>query len=108
MQLRIRFDDPGWFANDPRLLITVDGINVYDGRFRGGVNASIDVGPGTHRIETAVELLPGIATKREFTVEMPSDAYRQDGRGIEALLSYSRFSGNFDRTLSTRRIDGIR
>ena len=106
MLLRIRFDDPGWFTNDPRLVITVDGRPVYQGSFRGGMTASIDVPPGPHRIETAIEIIPGIARRQEYTVEVPSDAYRQSAAGVEARLKYSRIRGNFAGSLDLRRIDG--
>jgi hypothetical protein len=108
MLLRIRFDDPGWFANDPRLGITVDGASVYDGAFTGGVVASVDVPPGTHRIATSISILPGLARRQEYTVDVPAGGYREDARGIEVRLSYSRLAGNFKRTTDTRRIDGDR
>src|SRR4051812_45799634 len=108
MLLRIRFDGPGWFANDPRLAITVDGTSAYEGAFRGGVITSIEVPSSKHRIGTSIALVGGVARRQEIEVEIPGGGYREDGRGIEVLLSYSRLAGNFKRTVDTRRIDGER
>lgn len=107
MQLRIRMDDPGWFLNSPRLVVRCDGAVVYDGSFRGGFVASIDVAPGPHTIETAIEL-GGLARTKRYAIDMPSEDYREPTSGLEARLEYSRLWGNFGRTISLRRIDTTR
>jgi hypothetical protein len=107
MLLRIRLDDPGWFANSPRLVVTVDGQSVFDGSFRGGFVCSIEVGPGTHTIETAIAMGLGLSQKRQFQIAMPAPA--GDGGqavGVEASLQYNRLLGNFATKLDVKRIDG--
>jgi hypothetical protein len=108
MLLRVRFDDPGWFANSPPLRISCDGKPIYEGSFRGGGVASVDVAPGAHTIEAAIDIGLGIARKKTYTIDMPADSYRDSQAGLEAKLSYSRIWGNFTNKLELRRIDGER
>ena len=105
MLLRIRLDDPGWFANSPRLVVTVNGQSVFDGAFRGGFVSSIDVGPGTHTMETAITMGLGLTQKRQFHIAMPTSE-RDHAVGVEAQLQYNRLLGNFATKLDVKRIDG--
>jgi hypothetical protein len=105
MRLQVRFDRPGMMLNSPRLVVRVDGESIYDGSFRDGFVAAVEVAPGTHGIETSIELAPGLARLKRFSITMPAS---EPGRapGLEARLQYSRLWGNFSDKLDVRRIDG--
>lgn len=106
MLLRVRFDAPGWFANDPRLVVRVDDHAVYDGSFVRGFVGAIDLSPGPHVLTTAIHLASALARRKEYALDLPSpDDYRSAAIGVEARLRYSRFWGNFERRLDLRRID---
>lgn len=98
MRVRLRFPAPGFFLNDPRLVVELDGRTVYDGAFKDGFDVTLDVTPGDHTIGTAVYLL-GSARRQSIPLALCAPGYR-DVPAVEARLSYSRLSGNFDRKLS--------
>lgn len=98
MRVRLRFPAPGFFLNDPRLVVELDGRTVFDGAFKDGFDVSLDVAPGDHTIATAVYLL-GAARRQSIPLALGAPGYR-DVPAVEARLSYSRLSGNFDRKLS--------
>lgn len=106
MLLRVRFDDPGWFASDPRLRIEVDGQTIYDGSFRGGVRASVQLTPGTHELEAAIFVLPGLARGERYSIEAPPEDYRHGAVELEARLVYSTMRGSFSPELDLRPVDG--
>jgi hypothetical protein len=86
--LRIAFPPPGFFLVDARLVITVDGVQVYDGSFKQGVDLLVPVAPGPHDVETVIAT-GGITRRRHYTITMVP------GRGATLSLDYSRFWGNF-------------
>jgi hypothetical protein len=92
--LRIVFPRPGFFLNDPRLVITLDGLRVYEGSFVGGVDVELPVAPGPHRIETRIEIGP-FARQRLYDLLVSLEGVR-----CTATLRYSRLWGNFTRSLT--------
>lgn len=104
MRLHLRFPPPGFFLNDPRLLVRLDDRTLYDGSFRAGFDVSIEVQPGVHVLETSIHLAGTVA--RPQRIELPLDAtgYR-DVPVVHGTLEYSRLSGNFKKrvSLSARR-----
>ncbi len=107
MLLRVRFDPPGWFANDPRVVLTIDGSPLFDGSFVRGFDTTVELAPGPHVLTTAIHLTDTIARRREYTIDAPAlDPERAHPPGLEARLRYSRLWGNFDKRLDLSRIDG--
>lgn len=97
MQVVVRFDCPGFFLNDPRLVVRFDEQVVHDGSFKGGVRAPVEVEPGQHMIETAIYVGSLPRTKRIpvwLDADLGSGEYRE-AAGVEVVLSYSRLWGNF-------------
>jgi hypothetical protein len=70
--LRVVFEKPGWFANDPRVVVALDGRTLHDGSFVAGFEMTVELDAGPHRLTTT------------------------------ARLDYSRFWGNFARKLDLR------
>lgn len=98
MRLHLTFAPPGFFLNDPRLVVTIDQRTVYDGSFRAGFDVSIDLEPAAHVLETAIHSAGAISRQR---IELPlgSESYR----GVPVLhgtLEYSRLAGNFTKRVS--------
>ncbi|MGF1468561.1 MAG: hypothetical protein ACFCGT_20755 [Sandaracinaceae bacterium] len=107
MELRVRFDPPGVFVNDPRLTVRLDDRVVFEGSFRRGFLVSKSVVPGPHVIETQIQLGPSLARTRRYRFDVegqPPPGYRGSSPSLEARLAYSRFTGNFRRRLSVRRV----
>lgn len=99
MILRVHFDAPGFFLNDPRVRVRVDNRVLYDGSFKDGFDVSVSVAPGRHVLETAIR--NGMAETKQ-RIELPLDessGYREVPE-VHAKLTYSRISGNFDRRVS--------
>ncbi|MEZ4340196.1 MAG: hypothetical protein R3B82_26535 [Sandaracinaceae bacterium] len=104
MWLRVHFDPPGFFLNDPRLSVRLGDRTLYEGSFKSGFDVSVEIPPGRHRLETAIDVA-GLARKQ--TIELPleeSGGYR-DVPEVHAQLAYSRFWGNFEKraSLSVKR-----
>ncbi|AKF10709.1 hypothetical protein [Sandaracinus amylolyticus] len=104
MRLNVSFPPPGFFLNDPRLVVTLGDRMLYDGSFRDGFSVSVEIEPGEHVLETAIHLAGTIARKQRFELKLdPASGFRQVAI-VDAKLTYSRLSGNFDKrvSLSTR------
>jgi len=96
MRLRVLFDPPGFFLNDPRLVLRVDDRTIYDGSFKSGLDVSIEVPPGDLVLETAIEVGP-VQRKQRISLPLgPGGGYR-DVPEVHAKISYSRFWGNFSK-----------
>ena len=93
--LRVRFDKPGFFIGDVRLTIRLDGAVVYDGSFLSGVDVAFEIAPGPHRLETRIDL-GGIGRSRAYDLVLHAPGH------WVATLEYSRFWGNFSRSLALR------
>ncbi|UJR85886.1 hypothetical protein [Sandaracinus amylolyticus] len=103
MRLNVSFPPPGFFLNDPRLVVRLGERMLYDGSFRDGFSVSVEIEPGEHVLETAIHLAGSARTQR-FELKLdPASGYHQV-TVIDAKLTYSRLSGNFDKrvSLSTR------
>jgi hypothetical protein len=101
MILRVHFDPPGFFLNDPRLSVRLADRTLYEGSFKSGFDVSVDVPAGRHVLETAIHAPMG-AGKRTQRIELglcPEGGYRDVAR-VHAKLTYSRMWGNFDKTAS--------
>lgn len=104
MRLDIRFAPPGFFLNDPRLVVTLGGRTLYDGSFKSGFHVSVDVEPGHHVLETRIEVMGGIARTQETPLVLDASAGYRDLPALEVLLEYSRWTGNFKQaSISARR-----
>jgi hypothetical protein len=90
-QLRIVFAAPGFFLEDTRMTVLLDGLPIYQGSFTSGMDVCGAVQPGMHRIQTVIGLPAGLSRARSYEISVPP------GPGITVLLSYSRFWGNFTR-----------
>lgn len=95
VRLTIRFSPPGMFLNDPRLVVTVGDQTVFDGKFKSGFDATVVVAPGDHQIQTAVMIGP-LARRQAIPLRLGGAGYR-DAKAVEARLSYSRITSNFER-----------
>ena len=42
MRLRVHFDSPGFFLNDPRVTVRVGDRTIYDGSFKSGFDVSVE------------------------------------------------------------------
>jgi hypothetical protein len=85
--MRIALPSPGFFLNDPRISITVNGWTAYAGSFRSGFDVRFPVVPGPYLI---IATLHAIVTrdKRYSVTAAP-------GHAVEVWLDYSRIWGNF-------------
>ena len=85
--MRIAFPSPGFFLNDPRVVVHVNGWCAYHGSFKSGFDVRFPVVPGPHLVIAALE---GIVRreKRYSIVAAP-------GYAVEVWLDYSRTWGNF-------------
>ena len=98
MRVRLRFPAPGFFINDPRVVVSLDGRTVYDGSFKDGFDVSLEVEPGPHVVDTTISVL-GASRRQKIPLPLGDGSYR-DVQVVEATLSYSRFWGNFTKRLA--------
>jgi hypothetical protein len=76
------------------VLLWVDGRPVWRGPFEHGVDVSVPVLPGKHRLEVKIDVEGMFSRTRGYDVEV-SGAMRLD-------LTYSRFWGNFSKKVGLR------
>lgn len=99
MRFHLRFPPPGFFLNDPRLVVTLDSRTLYDGSFRAGFDVSVEIEPGVHVLTTALHLVGSVA--REQRIELPLDEARfRDVPVVVGTLEYSRLTGAFKNRVS--------
>lgn len=99
MRLHLRFPRPGFFLNDPRLVVTLDQRTLYDGGMLSGFDVSLELAPGVHVLTTAIHLIGSIA--RTQRIELPLDEGRyRDVPVVHGTLEYSRLTGNFKKRVS--------
>lgn len=96
MRLRVLFDPPGFFVNDPRLVLRVDDRTIYDGSFKSGLDVSVEVPATDHVLETAIAVGP-VQRKQKIPLRVGPDAGFRDVSEVHAKISYSRFWGNFSK-----------
>lgn len=104
MRLRVHFDAPGFFLNDPRLTIRLGDRTLYDGSFKEGFDVSLEVPPGRHVLETAIDVA-GLARRQQIELPLDAEGGYRDVPEVHAKLGYSRFWGNFEKraSLSVKR-----
>jgi hypothetical protein len=89
--IRLTLPKPGFFLNDVRVKMLLDGAPVYDGSFTSGFDVTFPAAAGNHRLESVIEL--GIAQRRrQWDVVVPA-------AGCDVQVEYSRFWGNFTKSL---------
>lgn len=106
MHVRLYFPAPGFFLNDPRLVIQLDGRTVYDGSFKSGFDVSVEVQPGPHVVETAIHApIGGLARTQKIELALDADGGYRGIPAVDARLEYSRMTGNFKKraSVSTKR-----
>ena len=86
--MRIIFPPPGFFVNDPRLTIHVNGWCAYAGSFRTGLDVGFPAVPGALTIVTRIDVL-GLGREKVYSL------LATERRALELTLEYSRFWGNF-------------
>ncbi len=90
--VRLVFPRPGFFLNDVRALLTLDGALVYDGGFLAGIDVVVEATPGPHKLESVLDL--GLFKRRRaWDVEVPAT-------GCDVGIVYSRFWGNFSKKVT--------
>jgi hypothetical protein len=99
VRFHLRFASPGFFLNDPRLVVTLDQRTLYDGSFKSGFEVSLDVVPGTHVLETAIHL-GGVARKQQIPLALDGTKGYRDVPAVHGTLEYSRLTGNFKKRVS--------
>jgi hypothetical protein len=101
--LRVVFEKPGWFLNDPRVVVRLDESTLHDGSFTSGFERTVEVAPGPHRLTTAIHV-GGFQRKRAYELVLGGEgAYREGTGRWVARLDYSRFWGNFTKKLDLCR-----
>ena len=99
MRLHLKFPPPGFFVNDPRLVVRLHQRTLYDGSFRAGFDVSLEVPAGVHTLETAIHLVGSIAREQRIELRLDDNGYR-DVPVVHGTLEYSRLSGNFKKRVS--------
>lgn len=86
-RLRILFEKPEFFLTDVRVVLLLDGVTVYEGGFKAGIDVTAPTALGQHRLESIIEL--GLAKRRRaWAIAVPPS-------GCDFRLEYSRLWGNF-------------
>jgi hypothetical protein len=88
--LTVTFPRPGFFINDARVTVELNGQQWFDGSFLNGFEGSTAVQPGNHVLDLAIEFGP-LRRKRRYTIPVPP------ARGLTVALAYSRLWGNFTK-----------
>jgi hypothetical protein len=91
--LRVIFPNPGFFISDTRLEVDLDGARIYEGSATSGFERTVQVAPGPHTLVTRIAVGP-ILRPKQYTVTIG------EAPAYTAVLRYSRFWGNFTRTLN--------
>ncbi len=100
MHLHLTFPPPGFFLNDPRLVVTLDQRTLYDGSFRHGFEVALEVSPGSHVVETAIHLAGSLARRQQIELVLDAKNGYRDVPVVHGRLEYSRLSGNFKKRVS--------
>lgn len=100
MRLQLTFAPPGFFLNDPRLVVMLDERKVYDGSFLHGFDVALEVQPGTHVVETAIHLAGSLARRQRIELVLDGSNGYRDVPVVHGKLEYSRMSGNFKKRVS--------
>ena len=79
---------------DARLEVTLDGQVIHDGSFVAGFSKSFSIAPGSHTIETAIQV-GFVKRRRRYEFDIALGTLRGPMAEYVARLAYSRFWGNF-------------
>lgn len=88
-RVTVRFEKPSFFLPGSGLTVSLNSQLVFQGDFTDGFEVTLEVAPGTHAINTRIDL--GITRTR--SAQVPVEA----GRHTLINLEYSRFWGNFTK-----------
>ncbi len=99
VRLHLRFPAPGFFINDPRLVVTIDQRTLYDGSFKSGFDVSVDLSPDAHVLETAIHVA-GVARRQQIQLALDGANGYRDVPVVHGTLEYSRLTGNFKKRVS--------
>jgi len=104
MILRVHFDAPGFFLNDPRVSLRIGERVLYYGSFKSGFDVSIELQPGQHTLRTAIGI-GALERKQEIALPLGEGGGYRGVPEVHARLTYSRIFGNFDKraSLSSKR-----
>ncbi len=100
MLIHVRFPAPGFFLNDPRVVVMLDGRVLYDGSFKDGFDVSAEIQPGAHVLETAIHIAGSLARRQRIDLDLDARQGYRDVPAVHAKLHYSRWSGNFEKRIS--------
>ena len=101
--LRVVFERPGWFTNDPRVTVMLDERALHEGSFLSGFDTTVEIACGAHVLSTAIHL-GALRRTREYAFVLADESgYRDRPARHVARLAYSRFWGNFARKLDLTR-----
>jgi hypothetical protein len=85
--MHIALQRPGFFLGDAQVVLRLDGVAVYSGGFRAGIDVAIPAAAGRHVLEATLEI-PMLKRTRSWDVIVADP-------GCQVTLEYSRFWGNF-------------
>ncbi|MEZ4369673.1 MAG: hypothetical protein R3B07_02580 [Polyangiaceae bacterium] len=88
-RVTIRFEKPRLYLAGSKLTVSLNTQLVFQGDFTDGFEETLEVAPGTHQVNTRVEI--GIVRTRSVPVAVEA------GRHTLISLEYSRFWGNFTK-----------
>jgi len=88
--LRVVFPAPGFFLNDARVTIAVDGWPVHEASFKQGFDWWAEMAPGRHVVVASIGAPLGFSRTKRYALEV------RPGLTTIAVLGYSRLWGNFD------------
>ena len=86
--VRVIFPPPGFFLNEPRVRIDVDGYPMAQLGFQSGFDWWTPIQPGWHRV-TVTLVTPLLNRSQTYTVEVRPSC------STEIVIDYSRMWGNF-------------
>jgi hypothetical protein len=89
-RVHVVFSKPGFMWNNPRLIVRLDSADVYDSKFKLGVDVTQEAAAGSHNVSTRIEFM-GVSRNREYAVTVAPDT------DLTVTLRYSRLWGNFSR-----------
>ena len=76
------------------VLIWVDGLPAWRAPFERGVDLTVPVAPGRHRVDVRIDVEGLFARNRSYDVEVTGPSRLE--------LDYSRFWGNFSKKITLR------
>ncbi len=85
--LRIIFPKPGFFLNDPRVTLAINGRAAGEHSFLAGLDWWTPMPPGFHYVELSITAL--VTRSRMYSIEVRA------GHSTEVLVEYSRMWGSF-------------